>query len=183
VLQPRGGVQLPIRNSLISLLIVLLVVVAAVLHVSSLKAAVGVQVGEAAPDFQLASLTGMRLSLHSLRGRLVYVNFFASWCPPCQTETPDLVKMYARYGKRVAFVAVDLAGGDSVTDVEAFAARYRIPYPILLDLDSKVAKRYQVIGIPTSLFINRKGVIENRVLGGMTPAAMETDFSQLTGGA
>ncbi|MCY0902214.1 MAG: TlpA disulfide reductase family protein [Firmicutes bacterium] len=174
---------MPIRNSLITLLVVLLLVAAAVLHVSTSQAAVGVQVGEMAPDFRLASLTGAQLTLRSLRGRLVYLNFFASWCPPCQEETPDLVKMYARYGKRVVFVAVDLTGGDSVLDVEAFAARYRIPYPVLLDLDSKVAKRYQVVGIPTSLFINQKGVIENRVLGGMTPATMETDFSQLAGGA
>lgn len=135
--------------------------------------------GHLAPAFQLVSLTGQQVSLSQLQGKLVFVNFFASWCPPCQRETPDLVNMYKQYGNRVQFVGIDLTSNDSQAAVAKFVRQYGIAYPVLLDTTGQVAASYQVLGIPTSLFISRSGIVVARAEGGMTEATMRSDFAKL----
>ena len=143
------------------------------------KAGVAPQVGYRAPGFTLESSAGKPLSLAHLKGKPVFLNFWASWCPPCRTETPDLVKMYRRFGKQIDFVSIDLTGSDSVPAVRAFIRRYGVPYPVLFDARDKVAKRYAVFGLPTSLFVNRSGIIADRVTGKMDTSMMVRYFTHL----
>lgn len=87
--------------------------------------------------------------------------------------------MYKQYGSRVQFIGVDLTSSDTEADVRKFVARYGITYPVLLDQEGAVAQSYQVLGIPTSLFIDRSGVIVAKAEGGMSSTLMQKDFSQL----
>ena len=159
--------------------IVLLVGVAVVTNGGARTAATLPEPGYRAPDFRLTSFAGQSISLSQFHGKLVFVNFWASWCPPCQAESPDLVKMYQKYGKQITFIGVNLTGSDTVRAARGFIQHFYIPYPSLMDTHDAVTKEYAVIAIPTSLFINRQGIIVSRVTGGMTAAIMQANFNKL----
>ena len=165
---------------LASVVIIIIVVVLAIIGNAGKRAvAVMPQPGYQAPPIRLASFAGPTLSLAQFRGRLVFVNFWASWCPPCQAESPDLVKMYQKYGKQITFIGVNLTGSDTVRAARGFIQHFHIPYPSLMDTHDAVTKEYAVIAIPTSLFINRQGIIVSRVTGGMTSSVMQHNLSAL----
>lgn len=108
------------------------------------------------------------------------LNFFASWCPPCQAEAPDLVKMYDRYQGKIIFLGIDMTETDSPAAVSAFMKKVGMTYPVLLDGMGKVARQYDVISIPTSFFINAQGKIVQRVEGAMNQQTLQTDLAQLS---
>ena len=137
--------------------------------------------GHMAPNFTLTDLQGRTVSLLSLRGRPVVINFFASWCPPCKMETPDLVNMYQQYGEKVQFLAVNMAPDDTLSRVQEYVRAFGVPYPVLLDSSGAVEATYGVIDIPTSFFIDSKGVIMSRVVGFMPPVMMRAKVAQLLG--
>lgn len=117
--------------------------------------------GAPAPTFTLASLDAPRWALANTRGHVVVVNFFATWCPPCRAETPDLVSIEKRYaGKGVIFVGVDDREESSLVSV--FAKSKGIRYPIVLDNDGAVSIAYDVRAIPTTYVLDRNGVIRYR---------------------
>ncbi len=120
-----------------------------------------------APDFTLDTLDGGRVTLSELRGKIVVVNFWTTWCPPCRTETPALEKAYEQYeNSEVLILGVNLTNQDSVSAVESFAREFELTYPLLLDRDGSVGYLYQVNGLPTTYFINREGVIRTVLVGG-----------------
>lgn len=135
---------------------------------------VGTQVGQLAPDFSLQRLDGKgALRLWSLRGHPVWLNFFASWCPPCNAEAPDLAQT-ARQSPGLDLVGIDLTASEtSVAKVQAFVQQYDLGYPVLLDTQNAVANRYGVQAIPTSFFIDRQGVIRAEVSMPLYPALIE----------
>ncbi|MCY0893601.1 MAG: TlpA disulfide reductase family protein, partial [Acidibacillus sp.] len=92
---------------------------------------------------------------------------------------PDLVKMDALYHSQVTFIGVDMTESDSRSAVIAFMKKVGIHYPVLLDSVGKVAKEYDVISIPTSFFINSKGVIVDRVEGALSQRTLQAELSQL----
>jgi len=117
--------------------------------------------GTQAPAFTLASLTAPRWTLAGTRGHVVVVNFFATWCPPCRAETPDLVAAQKRYAsKGVIFVGVDASENASLVSV--FVKSKGIRYPIVFDSHDVVSKAYDVRAIPTTYVIDRNGVIRYR---------------------
>ena len=121
--------------------------------------------GFAAPDFTLTSLGGQPVALHDLRGRVVLLNFWATWCAPCKAEMPALQRVYAddkARGLRVLAITVET----NTTAVAAFAQRYNLGFTILLDGGAEVSRLYRVQGTPTSFFIDRRGVIRAVVVGG-----------------
>lgn len=133
------------------------------------------------PLFSLPSFPDNKpISLANYQGKPILINVWASWCPPCQAETPDLVKAYAKYGNKVQFVGVNLTSQDSLPDVTAFIAKYGIKYPIALDTKGTVAQQYQTQAIPTSFFVNRQGVIVERYVGAMTPQVLEKDLQKIS---
>jgi peroxiredoxin len=106
-------------------------------------------------DFALSDLDGKTWHLHDLQGKIVLVNFWATWCPPCRKEMPDLQALYDKY-KDQGFVVLSISDEDAAK-VSPFIAQTRITYPILLDPGRKVHTSFQVEGIPKSFVYDRGG--------------------------
>jgi cytochrome c biogenesis protein CcmG/thiol:disulfide interchange protein DsbE len=149
----------------------------------------GLRVGDRAPELEivgpdgapapLLDLEGNPVRLAGLRGRPVWLNFWASWCPPCQAETPtirDLAAAYAPQGLQVIGVSVQEATED---DVRAYAERYGLDYTIAADLAGDVFRRYRVYGLPTQYFIDEDGIIRNVVQGPVTRESAESELRRL----
>lgn len=124
--------------------------------------------GFLAPDFKLNTMDGNQVTLSELRGKIVVINLWATWCPPCRAETPALEKSYDQYkDSGVVILGVNLTDQDSLSDVQAFVREFSLTYPILLDRDGSVSKSlYQIQGSPSTFFVNREGIIRTVVVGG-----------------
>lgn len=132
-----------------------------------LASSTGPREGFYAPDFTLDTLQGEQIKLSNLRGQIVVVNFWTTWCPPCRAETPALQSAYEAYQESsVVILGVNLTDQDSLPDVKSFVQDFKLTYPILLDRNGAVGLLYQLNGLPTTFFIDRKGVIRTTVVGG-----------------
>ena len=130
------------------------------------------KIGHHAPDFALRNLDGDLVRLSSLAGKRVILNFWASWCPPCRAEMPDLEALYREnQEKGVMVLAVNLR--EDPEAVARFARSLRLTLPILLDPDSEAANQYQPNYLPTTFFIDGSGVIRDMNVGAMNKATME----------
>ncbi len=134
---------------------------------------IGLKVGATAPEFsvvnddgstyQLTDLVGKPIRLADLRGKAVWVNFWTTWCPPCQSEVPILRDLSERYKDRgLVLVAVSVQE-TAPGDVAAYAARYQLGYTIGFDGSGKIFHAYKAYGLPTQIFIDAKGVIASIV--------------------
>jgi peroxiredoxin len=114
--------------------------------------------GAPAPSFQLDSMAGKKLNLSDLRGKVVLLNFWASWCGPCRKEMPILEQMYRQYqSKGVTLVGVNVE--PSSDDAVKWLKSTPVTFPILFDRDSSVSKLYQVQGMPNTVIVDRKGKV------------------------
>jgi len=114
-----------------------------------------------APSFQLQTLDGKQLAVGGMREKPLMINFWASWCGPCNTEAPDLVKLYKAYGDKFDLYAVNITPGDSMRNIKAFVERHGYPFPVLLDMEGSVSELYQIQPIPTTFLIDKNGVIRD----------------------
>ena len=134
----------------------------------------GLRVGDRAPELEIGAggtssplrdLSGAPVRLADLRGRPVWISFWASWCPPCQAETPVLRDTFAAYRDRgLALVAISVQES-TVDDVRAYATRYGLAYTVAADLSGDVFRSYRVYGLPTQLFLDADGIIRAIVQG------------------
>ena len=123
--------------------------------------------GNPAPDFTLKDLSGKAQKLSDLKGKVVLLNFWATWCPPCREEVPSMVRLnQAMTGKpfQMLAVSIDEGGKDAV---ERFFSKSGNALPALLDTDQSVSKRYGLTGVPETFVIDKKGVILKKVVGAM----------------
>ena len=121
-------------------------------------------VGKAAPDFTLQNLDGQSISLSDLKGKPVLVNFWATRCPPCVSEMPYLQEIYDEWsGKGLILLAINI--GESSSKVEQFLQDHNLSLPVLLDTRAVVAQRYNIRGIPTTFFIDKDGIIQEKIIG------------------
>ncbi len=120
-----------------------------------------------APILKLKTLNDEVIDLKSLKGKVVLVNFWATWCPPCRAEIPSLYRMYKKLkNKNVVVLGVDI-GEDTGTVFSYLNNLEPSPdYPILLDADMSTMRRWGVVGIPTTFIINKKGKIVYKAIGG-----------------
>ena len=137
--------------------------------------------GFPAPDFTLDTLGGESATLSAYRGKVVIVNLWASWCGPCRAEMPAIQKVYAANRERgLEVLAVNSTFQDSQADAQEFTQNLGLTFPILLDRDGAVSKRYLLRALPSTFFIDRKGVIRLVVFGGpMTEAVVQTKIEAL----
>lgn len=139
------------------------------------------QVGFASPDFELSAMDGSKVKLSDFRGKVVFLNFWASWCPPCRAEMPAIQKFTSAYPpEQVAILSVNATNQDNLKDVQTFIAEYGLTFPVLLDIDGNVNRIYQIQALPSSFFIDAKGEIRKVVIGGpLTEAMLRAEISQL----
>jgi len=127
--------------------------------------------GDRAAPLTGTTLTGATYDLAAHSGKPVVINFFASWCPPCNMEAPDLVA-FAKAHPDVQFVGVDV--NDKQADATAFVARYRLPYPVVYDPGGAVGGLWKVDAIPATFFIDAGGVVRDHVVGAADRATFES---------
>lgn len=133
------------------------------------------EVGAPAPDFALQTLQGDRVSLNALRGQVVLVNFWATWCGPCRLEMPAIQARYNDGG--FAVLAVDF--NEPAPKVQTFVAELGLSFPILLDPGGAVQELYRVRAYPTSFFVDAAGVIQIMHIGEMRADTLDAYLIQM----
>lgn len=138
-------------------------------------------VGSVAPDFSLRTTDGKLVSLSGLRGKVVVVNFFATWCPPCRAETPDLITTSGAYAPRgVVFVGIDVK--ESAQLVQEFAGAKGVGFTLVLDRDGKVNDAYDVRAIPTTYVVGRDGRILYRQVDQLSGTVLASALNDVLAG-
>jgi peroxiredoxin len=121
--------------------------------------------GNPAPEFTLKNLAGQEVKLADLRGKVVLVNFWATWCPPCREEIPSMERLNrAMAGKPFQMLAISIDEGGKEA-VESLFKKAGVTLPTLLDPDQKTGKRYGITGVPETFIVDKKGVILKKVVG------------------
>ena len=127
-------------------------------EIGTISGLAGAQVGNLAPDFQLSSVDGGRVSLADLRGKPAVIVFWSAWCPLCREEAPRINALAAEYGGRgVRVLGIDIK--DSAARTESGIKEFGIMYAVARDPDASVAHAYQVTGTPTIIFLDRQGIV------------------------
>ncbi|MFC1952384.1 peroxiredoxin family protein [Chloroflexota bacterium] len=139
----------------------------------------GIEVGNLTPDFQLQSTDGQTVSISSLRGKPVLINFWATWCPPCRSEMPYIQEIYEEWsGKGLVVLAINI--GESSTQADGFMQSNNLTFTVLLDTTQKVAQSYNITGIPTTFFVDEDGIIKEKVVGAFpNKAQIEAELSKI----
>ena len=136
-----------------------------------------IEIGRSAPDFSLTDINGETVSFSDFNGKVVILDFFAGWCPPCRQEIPDFIELEKSYGdKGFAMIGVALT---RASDAKEFAGKMGINYPVLVD-DGKVSEAYGPIrSIPTTFVIDKAGKIVKMYIGYREKAVFEADIKEL----
>jgi peroxiredoxin len=111
-----------------------------------------------APDFNLHAMSGSNLRLKEQRGRVVMVNFWATWCAPCRQEMPQLVRLYEKY-RATGFVLIGVNVDDDSSKAVEVAKKLGVTFPVVLDADKTVSKLYDVSTMPSTVLIDRDGKV------------------------
>ena len=118
-----------------------------------------------APQLSLHDLDNSLRKLDDFRGKVVAVNFWATWCPPCREELPSMQRAYASYREQ-GFVILGVNVGETWDTVAPFLEDFALTYPILLDTDSSAMAGWNIMGLPTTYILDREGRITHRITGG-----------------
>jgi cytochrome c biogenesis protein CcmG, thiol:disulfide interchange protein DsbE len=130
------------------------------------------KIGKPAPDFTLGRLDRPgSLQLSSLRGKVVVLNFWASWCQPCKLEAPDLAASAKKWSGRVVVLGVDV--NDPSGDARGFMRKYGITYPVVHDNKNVTSPKYGLTGLPETFFLDRRGRIVSHVISGIKAADLQ----------
>ena len=134
---------------------------------------------DAHSDFQITTLDGRELRLSDLRGSIVMVDFWSSWCPPCRAEASVLAEAYERWSEiGVEFVGISI--WDNEEDVIDFIKNHNITYPNGIDNDGSIAVEFGVKGIPEKFFVNPQGEIVRKVNGPNTSQSLDAVLTQMS---
>jgi thiol-disulfide isomerase/thioredoxin len=153
------------------------------------NASIGVREGAIAPElevvlgdgstYRLADLDGHPVRLADLRGKGVWINFWASWCPPCQSETPVLRELAEKYADRGIVVIGISVQETSEADVRAYAERYKLGYTIAADVSGHIFRLYRPPGLPTQVFVGPDGAIRSIVLAPLSATAADAQIQAI----
>jgi cytochrome c biogenesis protein CcmG/thiol:disulfide interchange protein DsbE len=131
-----------------------------------------------APDFKLTTFDGKQVHLADYRGKVVVVNFWASWCEPCKDEQSDLETVAERFqGQDVTFLGIDIQ--DNQHDALAFVQQYGVTYPVAADPTGAVYIDYGVVGMPETYVVNRQGIIAQKIVGPIDPNGLTATLQEL----
>jgi peroxiredoxin len=129
--------------------------------------------GQRAPVIDLHDDRGAPVSLDRYRGKVVVMNLWASWCPPCRAELPDLQRLWAADSAR-GLVVVGVDQGESAQRAQSFASSLGVRFPIWIDSEQAYGRAYAALGLPTTVIIDRRGVVARGFDGALTYAQMRT---------
>jgi thiol-disulfide isomerase/thioredoxin len=135
------------------------------------------KVGASAPDFQLTDLSGDKVRLSDFQGKVVLINFWATWCAPCQVEMPILQTYSQRYKNDLVLLAVNAE--ESKDKVEGFVKKLGLTFDVLLDPEGEVQRLYLLRGYPTSFFVDRNGTLQVQHIGTLTEKQLDDYLSQV----
>ncbi len=124
-----------------------------------------VAVGSPAPDFTLENMQGEKVSLSQLRGKVIIVNFWATWCPPCKAEMPSMETLYQTFKEDDLVLLAINVEKDGRKAVTRFLQESPYSFPILLDSEAQVQNLYGVFQFPESFIIDRNGIVVKKVIG------------------
>lgn len=124
------------------------------------------QKGFPAPDFSLETIDGETITLSALRGKVLVLNFWASWCPPCRAEMPTLQAVSEQYGSEMIVLGINASPQDQLANAYQLITEMKLTFPILLDSEGKALSAYRVFSLPTTFFIDQEGIIREVVIGG-----------------
>jgi len=175
---PRKGLALPVAGTVLAVLIA----VAAVVYLGGQRSGPPAGPPPPAAGFSLPSLghPGQHVSLAQFAGRPVIVNFFASWCGPCQRETPELARFYRQSGGRTLIIGVD--SNDQAGHALKFAAAKGVGYPVGVDpFPARVTTSYGVTALPQTFFLNAQHRIVKRVYGAVTAQQLRAGVALMDG--
>lgn len=127
---------------------------------------IGLSIGQKAPNITATALNGKSIDLSAYKGKKVIINFWAVWCPPCKAEIPDLVKFHKEHHSEVEIIGVNIESTKS--QVDDFIKQFGISYPIIMDKKESISDQYQIQPIPTTYFINEKGIIYHKQIGALS---------------
>jgi len=138
------------------------------------------QVGSPVPDLRLTALDGTPLDLSAQRGKVVAINFFASWCDPCRQEAPDLEQVWRDYQDQgVQFYGI--AYRDASSKAQSFLDEFQVTYPAGTDRGSRTARAYGVTGVPETFIVDEQGRLLRHILGPITEAELSQELDRALG--
>lgn len=139
----------------------------------------GLEKGNLAPDFELVTPEGKPVKLSDFKGKKVILNFWATWCPPCRAEIPDIQNFYSKNKDEVVVLGVNLTGSEKDSgNVTRFIKEFGMSFPIVLDKQNRVGALYQVSAIPISYILDTSGIIQQKVVGPMSYEMMRKVLSE-----
>jgi thiol-disulfide isomerase/thioredoxin len=139
----------------------------------------GPLLNEGAPDFTLETLEGKTVTLSELKGKKVFINFWASWCPPCRDEMPE-IEEFSKRNPEVVVLAINLRNTEKNDEaVHKYIQEHEYTFPVLLDRKGDVGNAYKVLTLPTSFFVNTKGIVQFKFIGPLTLEQMDELVSTL----
>lgn len=136
--------------------------------------------GDAPAPFTLPRSTGGTLASTSLRGKPVYINFFATWCGPCNEEAPSIVQLWNKYRSK-GLVTVGIDELENLQKAKSFAAKFKIAFPVVTDDNGATGKNYGALGLPVHVFVDRNGKVSTYRLGEMKPDEIEAAIKKIVG--
>ncbi len=169
----------PAKKSLGRWVTVILLLALLALLAWGLRAKAGGPLSEGpAPDFTLNTFTGETITLSELRGQVVIINFWASWCPPCRDEAPYLEQTWRKYkDKGVVFIGVDYV--DAEPNALAYIEEFDITYPNGPDIGEKIADAFRIKGVPETFYIDKTGQVRGVHIGPLVPPILDNEIDAL----
>ncbi|MFD3446155.1 thiol-disulfide oxidoreductase ResA [Microbacteriaceae bacterium 4G12] len=170
------------KNRLLFRSLILLILVGAVvftLYQNFFADKEKVQIGKQAPNFQVTDMNGKQISLRDLRGKGVFLNFWGTWCEPCEKEMPYMNELYATYKKKGVEI-IALNADETNLAVKNFVAQYGLTFPVAIDKGQDVLNTYGVGPLPTTFLIDKDGKVVKRITGTQTKEQLEKYLQEIT---